>query len=285
VIPSIRGRFRSRRIETLIEEAVRMAQTGCLELNIVAQDVTAYGIDLYGKKRLPDLLARLSEIDGLEWIRLFYCYEDKLTAELIECMRTLPKLCHYIDLPIQHINNRILRQMRRRSNRTTILGAIEKLRSAIPDIHIRTSLIAGFPGETEAEFEELADFIKETRFERLGVFAYSEEEGTPAAEMAQLPEEVRTERRDRLMEIQNRISYEQNQAKIGQQFDVLIEAEEAPGVFRGRTQYDAPEIDNEILFEADHRRSAAGFAKIRVTDAYDYDLIGREEESPGESTQ
>ena len=234
-----------------MEEARKLAEKGCKELILVAQDVTAYGIDLYGEYHLPRLLQELCEIDGIRWIRLMYCYEDRITDQLIEVMAANDKICKYIDIPIQHASDSILEAMNRRSTRASIENTIKKLRAAMPDIHIRTTLITGFPGETREDAKILEDFVEKMRFERLGVFAYSKEEGTPAAAMKeQVPKRTKLARRDRLMRLQQQISLEHNLQKIGRILEVLVEEQEE-GAYIGRTSYDAPEIDNKVIFTSD----------------------------------
>lgn len=275
IIPSIRGSYRSRRMEDILEEARMLASCGTKELILIAQDVTAYGKDLYGGYRLHELLRRLCRVDGVRWIRLLYCYEDSITDELIEVMRTEEKICRYIDIPLQHVNNRILRDMHRYSTSSSIRDTIRRLREAMPDIHIRTTFITGFPGETEEEFEELADFVEEARFERMGVFAFSPEEGTLAAEMdGQLDDETKERRRDVLMEMQREISLSCNQRQIGQVLEVLVEEKNEDGTFSGRTRFDAPEIDDGVIFTAEEEPAEGDFVRVRITDAFDYDLVG-----------
>ncbi len=279
VIPEIRGGYRSRTMENILAEAKSLAEEGCRELILIAQDVTEYGRDLYGKLRLPDLLRALCRIEGIRWIRLMYCYEDKITDELIEVMATEEKICHYIDIPLQHISDGVLKRMRRRSTTDGIRDTINRLRAAIPDIHIRTTFIVGFPGETEEEFEELLDFAEETRFERLGVFAYSREEGTAAGDMEdQIEDETKALRADAVMRLQMDISREINQAKVGNILEVMVEGMDEDGAYIGRTQYDAPEIDNTVIFEADRVLQRGDFVNVRIVDAFDYDLVGRMEE-------
>ena len=274
VIPKIRGKYRSRKEENIIEEAKSLASNGCKELILVAQDVTAYGIDLYGEYRLAYLLEKLCEIEGLRWIRLMYCYEDRITDRLIEVIKSNDKICKYIDIPIQHISDRILSSMNRRSTKESIKNTIKKLRGNIPGIHIRTTLITGFPGETDDEFEELIDFVEETRFERLGVFAYSKEEGTVAASMKdQVDEQVKLDRKDTIMSLQCNISLENNMKHIGKIMEVLVEEIE-PDCYVGRSQYDAPEIDNSVIFTSDESLKPGDFALVKITDAFDYDLVG-----------
>ena len=280
VIPSIRGGFRSKRMEDVLAEAEELAAAGCKELILIAQDVTNYGIDLYGTYKLPELLRQLCRIEGIVWIRLMYCYEDRITDELIAVMATEPKICHYIDIPIQHAADTVLTAMNRRSTGASIRTTIRKLREAIPDMHIRTTLIVGFPGETEDDFEVLLDFVETMRFERLGVFAYSREEGTPAGEMEnQIDEAVKEARLDAIMRRQLEISLAVNEAKIGKTFMVLVEERDADGSYIGRTAYDAPEIDDSVLFTSKRALKAGDFVQVQINDAFDYDLIGVEVEA------
>ncbi len=280
VIPSIRGGFRSKRMEDVLAEAEELAAAGCKELILIAQDVTNYGIDLYGAYKLPELLRQLCRIEGIVWIRLMYCYEDRITDELIAVMATEPKICHYIDIPIQHAADAVLTAMNRRSTGASIRTTIRKLREAIPDMHIRTTLIVGFPGETEDDFEALLDFVETMRFERLGVFAYSREEGTPAGEMEnQIDEAVKEARLDAIMRRQLEISLAVNEAKIGKTFTVLVEERDADGSYIGRTAYDAPEIDDSVLFTSKRALKAGDFVQVQINDAFDYDLIGVEVEA------
>ena len=280
VIPSIRGGFRSKRMEDVLAEAEELAAAGCKELILIAQDVTNYGIDLYGAYMPPELLRQLCRIEGIVWIRLMYCYEDRITDELIAVMATEPKICHYIDIPIQHAADTVLTAMNRRSTGASIRTTIRKLREAIPDMHIRTTLIVGFPGETEDDFEALLDFVETMRFERLGVFAYSREEGTPAGEMEnQIDEAVKEARLDAIMRRQLEISLAVNEAKIGKTFTVLVEERDADGSYIGRTAYDAPEIDDSVLFTSKRALKAGDFVQVQINDAFDYDLIGVEVEA------
>ncbi len=274
VIPSIRGGYRSRKKQNILEEAQRLAENGCKEIILVAQDVTAYGIDLYGEYHLPQLLRELCRIGGIHWIRLMYCYEDRITDELIQVMAENNKICKYIDIPIQHASDRILESMNRRSTRASIEGTIHKLRLAMPDIHIRTTLITGFPGETREDAQIMEDFVENMRFERLGVFAYSKEEGTPAASMdEQVPKKIKLARRDRLMRLQQRISLEHNLLKIGHVYEVLVEEQEEES-YVGRTVYDAPEIDNKVIFTSGRQLLPGEFALVKIEDGFDYDLMG-----------
>lgn len=276
VIPQIRGSYRSRPLENIVREAEELAGAGCREIILIAQDVTGYGMDLYGKLMLPDLLKKLCRVDGIRWIRLMYCYEDRITDELIDVMAAEEKICSYIDIPLQHISDRVLSAMNRHSTSESIRSTLKRLRDAIPDIHIRTTLITGFPGETEEDFDELLDFVEEERFERLGVFAYSQEEGTPAGDMeCQIDEDVRTARADSVMLRQMEISRQINEDKIGRVMEVLVEGETEDGAYIGRTQYDAPEIDDNVIFTAERRPAAGDIVKVMITDAFDYDIAGR----------
>lgn len=277
VIPSIRGPFRSKPKGEVINEAKWLAQNGCKELILIAQDVTLYGADIYKKQVLPELLRELCAIDGIMWIRLMYCYEDRITDELIEVMKTEPKICNYIDIPIQHSSDSVLKAMRRRSTEKSIRETIAKLKTAIPDIHIRTTLITGFPGETDKDFDQLLSFVEEMRFARLGVFAYSQEENTPAGEMEnQIPEETKQQRLDTIMRRQLDISLEMNRDKIGKIFDVLVEEKDEDGSYIGRTEYDAPEIDNSVIFTSNREIKPGKIVKVLIQDAFDYDLTGME---------
>lgn len=279
VIPSIRGPFRSRKMEDILSEAQQLADEGCREIILIAQDVTAYGMDLYRELKLPALVKELCRVDGIRWIRLMYCYEDRITDELIEVMAQEEKVCHYIDIPIQHSSDKILKAMNRRSTKTSILETITKLRKAMPDIHIRTTLITGFPGEGNDEFEELVDFVETQKFERLGVFTYSKEEGTPASKMKnQVREDVKKRRKDILMTKQLEISLISNEQKIGKVLEVLVEETEEDGSYIGRSRYDAPEIDNSVIFSADYMCMPGDIVNVKITDAFDYDLVGRMEE-------
>jgi ribosomal protein S12 methylthiotransferase len=279
VIPRIRGPYRSVPMETLVREAARLADEGCKELVLIAQDVTGYGKDLYGDCRLPELVRALCRTDGIEWIRLLYCYEERITDELIAVMAEEPKVCKYIDIPLQHVSGPVLRRMGRRSTPRSIRATIGKLRAAMPEIVIRTTFITGFPGETEADFAALLDFAEEQRFGRLGVFAYSREEGTPAAELPdQVPQETAEARLDALMRIQMDVSLAENERLVGSVQEVLAESLMEDGeVWLGRTRGDAPEIDNAVMFTApgiDASAIMGRIVKVRVTDAMDYDLVG-----------
>lgn len=276
IIPKLRGRFRSVPMERLIAQAEDMAEQGVKELILVAQETTVYGKDLYGKKSLHILLKKLCEIKGIRWIRVLYCYPEEIYDELIETIRDEKKICHYLDIPIQHASDRILKRMGRRTSKQELIDIVGKLRKEIPDIVLRTTLITGFPGETEEDHEELKEFVDEMEFDRLGVFTYSPEENTPAAEMAdQVPEEVKEERRDELMELQQEISYDRGQDRIGQELLVMIEGKVADeSAYIGRTYGDAPKVDGYIFVQTGELLMTGDFAKVRVTGALEYDLIG-----------
>lgn len=279
VIPQIRGKYRSRPMENIVDEAEILASKGCKELILIAQDVTEYGRDIYGKLMLPELLRKLCRVEGIRWIRLMYCYEDKITDELIDVMASEERICNYIDIPLQHISNDVLNAMNRYSTTESIKDTIGRLRSAIPDIHIRTTFIVGFPGESEKDFEELVNFVEETKFERLGVFAYSREEGTVAGNMDnQIEEDVKSVRADTVMRRQLDISREINQAKVGNTIEVMVDEMDNEGAYIGRTVYDAPEIDNTVIFKSNDKLSPGDMVRIHITDAFDYDLIGEKEE-------
>lgn len=278
VIPQIRGAYRSRPVENIIEEAELLASKGCREIILIAQDVTEYGTDIYGRLMLPELLRKLCRIDGIRWIRLMYCYEDKITDELIEVMASEEKICDYIDIPLQHVSDGVLSAMNRHSTTESIKNTLKKLRTAMPDIHIRTTLITGFPGETEEEFEELLEFVEETRFERLGVFAYSREEGTVAGDMEnQIDEDVKAMRADAIMRRQLDISREINESKVGDTMTVIVDGTDEDGAYFGRTVYDAPEIDNTVIFTSDEELVPGDMVQVKITDAFDYDLVGKME--------
>lgn len=276
IIPSLRGRYRSVPMERLVEEARRLAEKGVRELILVAQETTLYGVDLYGKKMLPELLHRLAEISGIYWIRIQYCYPEEITDELIETIRTEEKVCHYLDIPIQHASDRILRRMGRRTSQAELREMIGKLRREIPDIALRTTLITGFPGETEEDHEELMAFVDEMEFERLGVFTYSAEEDTPAAEFPdQVPEKVKAQRRDEVMELQQEIAFEKSESMTGRVLDVMIEGKLADeAAYVGRTYMDAPNVDGYIFVNSGELFMSGDFVRVKVTGAAEYDLIG-----------
>lgn len=276
IIPKIRGQFRSVPMERLLEEAEELAEQGVKELILVAQETTLYGKDLYGEKSLHVLLKELCKISGLRWIRVMYCYPEEITDELIQVIKEEPKVCHYLDIPIQHANDVILKRMGRRTSRQELIGIVQKLRREIPDICLRTTLITGFPGETQKQHEELMDFVDEMEFDRLGVFTYSSEEDTPAAEMPdQIPEEVKAERQAELMELQQEIAFDCAEQMIGREMLVMIEGKVADeNVYVGRTYRDAPGVDGLLFIETGEELLSGDFAKVKVTGAQEYDLIG-----------
>lgn len=276
IIPHIRGRYRSMPMDSLIASAEKLASDGIKELVLVAQETTLYGVDLYGEKKLPELLTKLSEIEGIEWIRLLYCYPEEITDELIEVMATNPKICHYVDIPIQHSENAILKRMGRRTSREDIVELVGRLRTAMPDIAIRTTLISGFPGETQELHDGLVDFVDECELDRLGVFTYSPEEGTPAAEYEdQVDGELAAKWRDEIMELQQEISYEKNQQMIGSTQKVLIEGYLVDDdVYVGRTYRDAPGVDGIVFVSAPYELISGSFVDVKITEANEYDLTG-----------
>ena len=276
IIPHIRGRYRSMPMDSLIASAEKLASDGIKELVLVAQETTLYGVDLYGEKKLPELLTKLSEIEGIEWIRLLYCYPEEITDELIEVMATNPKICHYVDIPIQHSENAILKRMGRRTSREDIVELVGRLRTAMPDIAIRTTLISGFPGETQELHDGLVDFVDECEFDRLGVLTYSPEEGTPAAEYEdQVDGELAAKWRDEIMELQQEISYEKNQQMIGSTQKVLIEGYLVDDdVYVGRTYRDAPGVDGIVFVSAPYELISGSFVDVKITEANEYDLTG-----------
>ena len=276
IIPKLRGKFRSVPMERLLTQAREMAEEGVKELILVAQETTVYGTDIYGKKSLHVLLKELCKITGIRWIRVLYCYPEEIYDELIQTMKEEKKICHYLDLPIQHASDRILKRMGRRTTRAELVDIVNKLRGEIPDIVLRTTLITGFPGETEEDHEELMEFVDEMEFDRLGVFTYSPEEDTPAAGMPdQIPEEIKEERRDEIMELQQEISYDKGTDRIGQELLVMIEGKVADeSAYIGRTYGDAPKVDGYIFVQTGELLMTGDFAKVRVTGALEYDLIG-----------
>ena len=276
IIPYLRGPYRSVPMEQLLEEARQLAQGGVKELILVAQETTLYGKDIYGEKSLPKLLHELAQIPGIQWIRIQYCYPEEITDGLIEAIRTEEKVCHYLDIPIQHASNRVLKRMGRRTNREELTERIAKLRREIPDIALRTTMISGFPGETQADHEELMDFVNEMEFERLGVFAYSAEEDTPAYSYPdQVPQEVKEGRRDEIMELQQDIAFGHGEDMVGRVLTVLIEGKvvDEP-VYVGRTYMDAPNVDGLIFVNAEMELMSGDFVRVKVTGAAEYDLIG-----------
>lgn len=294
IIPYIRGNYRSIPMETIVKEAEELAKQGTKELLLVAQETTLYGVDIYGKKALPELVHELSKISGIEWIRLLYCYPEEITDEIIDAIKNEKKVCHYIDLPIQHCSDRILKRMARKTNQAELRERIASLRKEIPDITLRTTLITGFPGETEEDFKELYNFVDEMEFDRLGVFTYSAEEGTPAAEMdGQVAEEVKIARRNEIMELQQEISAEKAEGRIGKVYEVLVEGtvpvdsvngeafasimevnEDGKKVYIGRTYMDAPDVDGQVFFESDYEIMSGELVEVEIIASDEYDLFG-----------
>ena len=276
IIPYIRGKYRSFPMEDLLEEASALAAQGVRELILVAQETTVYGVDRYGKKMLPEFLTKLCAIDGLQWIRLLYCYPEEITDELIAVMAKETKICHYLDIPIQHSEDSVLKRMGRRTNRAELEELVRKLRKEIPDIVLRTTLITGFPGETEEDFENMVHFVDTMEFDRLGVFPYSPEEGTPAAGMEpQIPEEISEERRDEIMELQQAISEEKAAARVGSRMDVMIEGylyEE--DIYIGRTYMDAPKVDGNVFVRSEEELISGDIVPVSITGSSEYDLMG-----------
>ena len=276
IIPKLRGEHRSRPLESIVEEGRNLVARGVKEIILISQDTLVYGIDLYKRIRIVELLERLAEIEGLTWIRLLYGYPTSFSDGLIEFIAREPKICSYIDMPLQHINDGLLSSMKRGGRKRGVLNLIAKLRSSIPGVAIRTSFIVGYPDEDEAKFEELIEFVDDVKFDRLGVFTYSEEEGTPAATLAkQVPTAVKERRRDMLMARQQTISEERNRSLVGQELEVLVEdVSEEPGVWVGRSQYDAPEIDGVIYINCSYSLTPGDMLKVRIVGSTEYDLVG-----------
>lgn len=276
IIPKIRGNFRSVPMERLLKEAQDLAEQGVKELILVAQETTLYGKDLYGEKSLPKLLRELCKISGIRWIRILYCYPEEITDELIQVMKEEPKICHYLDLPIQHASDTILKRMGRRTSKQELIDIVQKLRKEIPDICLRTTLITGFPGETQEQHEEVMEFIDTLEFDRLGAFTYSPEEDTPAATFEdQIDEEVKEDRQADIMELQQEIAFDKAEDMIGREVLVMIEGKVADeNAYVGRTYRDAPNVDGLIFINTDVELISGDFAKVKVTGALDYDLIG-----------
>lgn len=274
IIPKIRGKFRSRAKESILEEVKLLAKNGVKEIILIAQDLTYYGMDIYKENKLHELISEISKVDGVNWIRLLYCYPEEITDELIEEMANNDKVVKYLDLPIQHISNNILRKMARRTNKETIVGIIEKLRKKIPGIALRTSLIVGFPGETEGDFNELCSFLKDYKLDNVGVFKYSKEEGTPAANMVnQVDDDIKSHRQEALMLIQKNVVEDLNKLKISKVYDTIIEGRKGK-FFIGRSSEMAPEIDGTILINSTENIKKGDMVKVKITEALEYDLVG-----------
>jgi len=274
-IPLMRGKHISRPVEELVTEARSLARRGVKELMLIAQELTYYGLDLYKQRELPRLLHALADVEGIEWIRLHYAYPSKFPLEIFDVMAERPEICNYLDIPLQHANDQVLDRMRRQITRAETLTLLEEARKRVPGLTLRTTMLVGFPGETEAEFQDLCDFVRQQEFDRLGVFQYSHEEDTRAHDLADdVPAEVKADRANRLMEIQQEISYAKNGNKVGNVYKVLFDRKEG-GYFVGRTEGDSPEVDNEVLVPATGSYVRLGdFAQVRITDANEYDLIG-----------
>lgn len=275
IIPKIRGRYRSRSIEKIVQEAKGLVSMGVKELILVGQDTSVYGIDLYKENKLHELLRALSEIESLEWIRVMYTYPEEITEEFINEVATNKKVCKYLDIPIQHISTSVLKKMNRKSSKELITKNITKMKNAIDGLVLRTSLIVGFPGESEKEFNELKEFVKDIKFDKLGVFKYSQEEDTPAAKMKdQIHEEIKDNRLEEVMLIQQRVSKEKNESKIDKKYKVIVEGKGNDDYWYGRSYEMAPEIDGSIFFKCDRILSIGDFVEVSITDALEYDLIG-----------
>ncbi len=276
IIPKLRGPYRSRKIENIILEVEELAKKGVKEIVLIAQDTTKYGVDLYGEIKLSELLQKLCEIEPIKWIRLLYCYPENISDQLINIISLENKICKYLDLPIQHCNDEILKKMNRRTNKRKIISIIEKLRKKIPNIQIRTSLIVGFPGETEVQFDELKQFVIDLKFDKLGVFTYSQEEDTPAANFPdQISEDIKQKRKEEIMLIQKEISLEKNKEKIDNIYDILIEEKlEGESIYTGRTMYDTPEVDGIVYIYTNKNLKPGSWEKVRIFDALEYDLLG-----------
>lgn len=276
IIPKLRGKYRSVPMETLLAEAEELAEGGVKELILVAQETTLYGLDLYGEKSLHVLIRKLCRIRGLRWIRVLYCYPEEIYDELIQTMKEEPKVCHYLDLPIQHANNQILKRMGRKTSKEDLTAIIGKLREEIPDIILRTTLITGFPGETQEQHQELMEFVDQMEFDRLGVFTYSAEEGTPAAAMeGQVPQEVMDERRQELMELQQEVAFDLAERRVGACATVMVEGQiSGENAYVARTYGDAPGVDGYLFIHTDEVLMSGDFARVKITGACEYDLIG-----------
>ena len=274
-IPLMRGAHISTSIEDLVTEAEKLAAKGVKELILIAQDITYYGLDLYKKRALADLLRALVKVEGIEWIRIHYAFPTGFPMDVLEVMKTEPKICNYLDIPLQHISDKILTSMKRGTTQEKTTKLLNKFREAVPEMAIRTTLIVGYPGETEEDFQALKEFVKAMRFDRLGCFTYSHEENTTAYELADdVPEEVKLQRANEIMELQSQISWELNQAKVGKVFRCLIDRKEG-NYFVGRTEYDSPDVDNEVLIDAKkHYVKIGDFTDVKITEAADYDLYG-----------
>ena len=275
IIPKLRGKYRSRKMEDILREAKDLASKGVKELVVIAQDTTKYGFDLYNEAKLPQLLEELAQIEGIKWIRIMYSYPESITEELVKVMKKYDNICNYFDMPIQHASNSVLKLMNRHTTKEDIKAKVEMIRSYIPDATLRTTIIVGFPGETEEDFKELVEFAKEVKFDRLGAFAYSREEDTPADKLPNhLEEDVKIRRRDELMLVQQEISKDLNAQKVDNEYEVLIEEQIEDKVYIGRTQGDAEEIDSIVYVKSDNKLNLGDFVKVKINNALEYDLMG-----------
>ena len=275
IIPKLRGKYRSRKMEDIIVEAKDLAAKGVKEVVVIAQDTTKYGCDLYGKEMLPQLLEELANIEGIKWIRIMYSYPESITEELVKVMKKYDNICNYFDMPIQHASNKILKLMNRHTTKEDILSKVEMIRNYIPDATLRTTIIVGFPGETEEDFNEMIEFVKIAKFDRLGAFAYSREEDTPADKLPNhVNEETKLSRRDTLMLVQQEISQELNSNKVGNEYEVLIEEKIEDKVYIGRTQGDAEEIDSIVYVKSNNQLEVGDFVNVKINNALEYDLMG-----------
>ena len=275
IIPKLRGKYRSRKMEDILREAKDLASKGVKELVVIAQDTTKYGFDLYNEAKLPQLLKELAQIEGIKWIRIMYSYPESITEELVKVMKKYDNICNYFDMPIQHASNSVLKLMNRHTTKEDIKAKVEMIRSYIPDATLRTTIIVGFPGETEEDFKELVEFAKEVKFDRLGAFAYSREEDTPADKLPNhLEEDVKIRRRDELMLVQQEISKELNAQKVDNEYEVLIEEQIEDKVYIGRTQGDAEEIDSIVYVKSDNKLNLGDFVNVKINNALEYDLMG-----------
>lgn len=276
IIPKLRGRYRSRKIESIIEEAKELVKRGTKEIILIAQDTTKYGVDIYGEYILPKLLDELNKIEGLKWIRILYMYPETFSEILIDSIKNNSKVVNYVDIPIQHISNNVLKRMNRKTNKKTINDLINNLRSKIPNIIIRTTLIVGFPGESQEDFDELYDFVNDIKFDRLGVFTYSKEEDTPASKFEdQISDEVKEKRKDKLMQLQQYISGKITNKKVGNTYEVIIEEKiNEENIYIGRTYMDSPEIDGCVYISSENNLEIGSFKDVKILESYDYDLKG-----------
>ena len=275
IIPKLRGKYRSRRQEDILKEARQLAKNGVKELIVIAQDTTKYGLDIYGKKAISDLMRELNEIEGLKWIRILYSYPEDVDAEFVKAVKECQKVLPYFDMPVQHANDAILKLMNRKTSKQQIKENIDRIRKEIPEASIRTSIIVGFPTETQEQFDELCEFVKEVKFDRLGVFAYSREEDTPAAILeGQIDEDIKQERKNRLMEIQQGISYEKNKTFVGSTLEVMIDEKVEDGLYEGRSYRDMMEIDGLVFVKTQEDLKKGQFVNVNITEALEYDLTG-----------